>query len=110
MKTVSSWILSFLCFLLSSTAFADFWAQGNITEIQIMAAGNTNDKIVVWGTFATGCTFNAFELIPTDSLFKQSYAAFLTAKATSVPIKVLICCCDPTNGFARANGYSVISN
>ena len=112
MKTVSLWILSLLCVFLSSTASADFWIQGIVTEIQIIAAGNANDRINVIGNFnpTTGCAINGFELGSGDSFFKQSFAAILTAKATGTPLKVLVSYCDTTTGFARANGYSVISN
>ena len=87
-------------------AHADTWIQGNVTDIQIMAAGNSSDGVVVWGTFATGCTYNAFVIGATDPYFKETYASMLAAKLSGTPIKFLNVYC-LSSGFARGNGYTV---
>src|SRR4051794_27605707 len=61
-------------------AHADTWIVGNVTDIQIRAAGDANDGVIVWGTFATGCTYNAFVIGASDPYFKETYASLLAAK------------------------------
>ena len=101
-------LLSFGLFL-STFARADIWITGNITDIQVLANGNSSDKVVVYGTFSppTGCAYNAVELGSTDNYFKESYAALLAARLANTPVKILFSYCDTTTGFGRANSYMV---
>ena len=94
--------------VLALPAHAD-WVQGAITDIQIVAAGDANDKIVVWGTFTTGCTYNGFILTATDPYFKETYATMLAAKMAGTPIKYLHIYCH-TSGLSRGNGYMSVTN
>jgi hypothetical protein len=92
----------------ASPVRADTWVQGTISEIQVVANGNADDKILVFGTFtpATGCTNNAFMLISTDHYFAQTFAMLLSAQMSGSTIKYLHSFC--LNGYGRGNGYAVI--
>src|SRR6185369_17972421 len=51
-----------LGFSMISNAYAD-WVYGNVTEIAIYSNGDSSDKVVVVGTFNTGCpTPNQFAI------------------------------------------------
>ena len=83
------------------------WVYGNVTEIQFYSEGTSNDKIVVVGTFNTGCSHpNMFVMGSGDAYFKEIYAAMLTAKLTGTSIKYLHIYCTP-DGFSRGNAYSL---
>jgi hypothetical protein len=93
-----------------STALADTWADGTISEIRVISTGTaSNDGIVVLGTFSPslGCTNSGFMLFAGDPYFNQSYAALLTAQANGSHVRFLNWYCMP-NGYARANGYSIV--
>jgi hypothetical protein len=98
--------LSLACLAAIPAAHADAWIQGTVTEIQILAAGDANDKVVVLGTFNTGCAYNGFVIGASDPYFKETYAAMLAAKISATPIKFLNVYC-LASGYARGNGYAV---
>lgn len=102
--------LAFSAFFCTSTAIADTWAQGTVTEIRVISTGTpANDGIIVLGTFnpTLGCTNSGFMIFSGDPYFSQSYAAILTAQATGAQVKILNWYCMP-NGYARGNGYAVV--
>ncbi len=105
-------LIGVLSFVTSSTTFADSWVQGTITDIQIVAAGNSNDKVAVYGNFtpAMGCIYSGFFLQSSDPYFNQSYAMLLLAKATGAIVRFTFSYCDPASGFARGNSYFVLGN
>ena len=109
MKMMRMYFLGFLSMVCSTHAFADIVIVGPITDVQVIANGNSGDRVVVYGNFspATGCTYNAVELVSTDPYYKESYALLLSAKITGAPVKIVFSYCDPNNGFGRANGYTI---
>jgi len=114
MKKFKSVSLSALtsAFALTASADSGTWIQGTISEIQVVAHGSGGaNEVRVFGAFSPslGCTKSAFALFSTDQYFNQSYAAILAAQARGTPIKVLFVYCMET-GYARANGYSALTN
>jgi hypothetical protein len=89
-----------------STPAAAYWLQGTVQEVRVIAAGNADDKIVVFISASTGCTYNAFMLLPTDAFFRESYSMLLSAKTTGMPVKYDHAYCH-SSGFARGNQYSL---
>jgi hypothetical protein len=96
----------------ATTASADYWVYGTITDIQIIATGGAGDKVAVYGNFSPsmGCTYNGFFLLASDSYFSQSYAALLLAKATGATVRFTFSYCDSASGFGRGNSYTVLAN
>lgn len=82
------------------------WKQGTISEIYVVGEGGANDKIVVVGTFTSGCTYNGFMLGSTDAYFAQIYAALLSAKLAGTPVQYFHVYCH-SSGYARANQYKM---
>lgn len=83
------------------------WVYGNVTEIQIYAENASTDRILVKGTFNTGCANpNYFVLAMSDNFFKEIYATLLTAKLTGTSIKYLHIYCMP-DGISRGNAYAL---
>lgn len=83
------------------------WLQGTVQEIRVIANGNADDKVVVFISATTGCTYNAFMILLNDAFFKESYGLLLAAKATGQPIKFDYAYCH-SSGYARGNQYSLI--
>jgi hypothetical protein len=91
----------------ASMAFA--LESGVITSIEIISTGTpANDMVLVFGNFtpATGCTYNAFVLVASDSYFNQTFAALLSAKAAGTPIQYEHVFCTPS-GYSRGDLYIV---
>jgi len=115
MKRLRRFVLGLASALLLADANAQIvyqgtWIQGTISEIQVLSEGSSGlNEVLVFGTFQTGCAVNAFVLTSTDAYFNQAYAAMLAAQAKGVQVKLLMVYCT-TNGPARGNGYSVLSN
>jgi hypothetical protein len=83
------------------------WLQGVVQEVRVIANNNSDDKVVVFISTPTGCAYNAFMLLPTDTFFKESYGLLLAAKATGQPIKFDYSYCH-SSGYARGNQYSLV--
>jgi hypothetical protein len=110
MKSPKALVLAGILMSMWSTAFADVWVTGNITEIRVVYSGNpANDGVVVLGTFnpSMGCPNSGFMLFSADQYFNQSYALLLAAKAAEKPIKFAFSFCTST-GYGRGNAYSMI--
>jgi hypothetical protein len=83
------------------------WVYGNVTEIQIYSENASTDRILVKGTFNTGCaTPNLFVVAMNDNFFKEIFATLLTAKSTGTSIKYLHIYCMP-DGISRGNAYAI---
>jgi hypothetical protein len=107
MKIRVSVALSAISMLAISGPAAATWLQGTVQEVRVIANGNASDKVVVFISVSTGCTYNAFMLISSDAFFNQSYALLLAAKATGAQIKYDHSFCD-SSGYARGNQYSLV--
>jgi hypothetical protein len=107
MKQIISALTALGMLAMSGPASAT-WMQGTVLEVRVIANGNASDKILVFTNAPTGCSPNAFMLFPTDPFFSQSYALLLSAKSTGMQIKFDHSYCDPTLGYARGNGYSLV--
>jgi hypothetical protein len=86
--------------------------SGTITKIETISTGTTsNDMVLVFGTFTTGCTYSAFVLISSDNYFSQTYAAMLAAKVAGTTIQydhVYCVTSGASAGYSRGDMY--ISN
>ena len=100
-RAVCCW-LSAVGMLAISAPAAATWLQGTVQEVRVIANGTADDKIVVFISASTGCTYNAFVLSLNDSYFRESYSMLLTAKATGALIKYDHSYCH-SSGFARGN-------
>jgi hypothetical protein len=93
--------------LATSAPVSATWLQGTVQEVRVIANNSPDDKVVVFISAPTGCTYNAFMLLPADTFFKESYGLMLAAKATGQPIKFDYSYCH-SSGYARGNGYSLV--
>jgi hypothetical protein len=100
--------LSALGMVAMSAPAAAAWIQGAVQEIRVIANGNADDKIVVFISTPTGCTYNGFMLLLNDPYFKESYSLMLSAKALGAQIKYDHSYCH-SSGFARGNQYSIVN-
>ncbi len=106
---MKSMIAAAVAMFAASTALADVWVTGTITELRVIASGTpSNDGIAVFGNFtpSMGCANNAFMFFSTDPYFKESYAALLAAKVSGQPIKFAFSFCTSA-GYGRGNAYSL---
>ena len=80
-------LLSAVGMLAISAPAAAIWLQGTVQDVRVIATGNpSDDKIVVFISASTGCTYNAFLLLATDPYFKESYSMLLSAKTTGMQV------------------------
>jgi hypothetical protein len=99
--------LSALGMLGMSAPAAALWLQGTVQEIRTISVNNADDKVVVFISAATGCTYDAFLLLVSDPYFKETYALLLSAKVTGAQVKYDHSYCH-SSGYARGNQYSII--
>ena len=102
-----------LALLYTSASFAQ--ETGTINAIQVVSTGtSSNDGILVTGNFspATGCPTNGFLILSSDDYYTAIYAALLSAQAQGSTIQWQFVYCittSPFTGYARANGYTVVT-
>ena len=88
------------------------WLEGMIAEIRAYSDASSSPlgspMLAVYASLvpSAGCTNPAFMLIPSDPLYRETYAMLLAAKASGAKIKYLHVHCHGS-GFARGNAYSI---
>ena len=88
------------------------WVDGTVTEVRALADPSVSPigtpMIAVYATLTPnpGCATPAFMLMPSDQLYKETYAMLLAAKLSGSRIRYLHVYCH-SSGYSRGNGYSL---
>jgi hypothetical protein len=114
MKAIIASISAAIGLASSSAALAE-WYTVTVTNVYMVVDGSyaTSDlpapRVMVFGNFtpAFPCPVKAFVLVPSDPLYKETYAMFVAARLSGTPIQYFHVYCTSPSGLGRGNLYQL---